>query len=289
MEDFIDFEKIRASLKLDQILLTVYLKEIYKDLADREGENKKSGITKITFFDYVKMQVFIAEKLFYTMDKDNDGFLNLKEFSEGMTCLYSGTFEDTSKFIFDLYDFDKDGKIISGDVKVVLSYLPLKNNLNISEYNYQMDSLQEIDDILKKTFNDKSSLSYHEFMKIIENKKSDIYLQLLFFLYEKRPFNDQNINVYKNSPKKIKIDLFDKSSPTNKIKNIPSPSKKTLLSPVCNYMKIFNLAEDCSFEENKILSSKPPEISGQNGMIRMDNTLVSKDKKKNLPIDKIIK
>jgi len=43
-----------------------------------------------------------------------------------MTSLYSGTFEQLIKLIFDFYDFNKDGKISREDVRVVLSYIPLK-------------------------------------------------------------------------------------------------------------------------------------------------------------------
>ena len=43
-----------------------------------------------------------------------------------MINLYSGTFETLINFIFDFYDFDKDGKICREDVRIVLSYIPLE-------------------------------------------------------------------------------------------------------------------------------------------------------------------
>ena len=43
-----------------------------------------------------------------------------------MNSLYAGTFEQLIKIIFDFYDFNKDGKISREDVRVVLSYIPLK-------------------------------------------------------------------------------------------------------------------------------------------------------------------
>ena len=237
MEEYIDFEKIRSTLKIDKGLFAIYLKEIYKDLSDRDSEFKKSGITKITFYDYIKIQIFIAEKLFQTMDKDNDGFLNFKDFSEGMTSLYISNFEESSKFIYELYDFDRDGVINAGDVKMILSHLPLKNTNSNSEYNHQLESLNEIDDILNKTFVVTQSLTYTEFTKIIESKNSDIYFQLLFFLFEKKPFTDYNINVYKNSPKKMKFENLDNISPANKSKPLLSPSKRFFLSPADNFLK----------------------------------------------------
>jgi Ca2+-binding EF-hand superfamily protein len=286
MEEYIDFERVRSSLKIDQILFSVYLKEIYKDLSDRDTENKKNGITKITFYDYVKIQIFIAEKLFQTMDKDNDGFLNFKDFSEGMRCLFIANFEETSHFIYDLYDFDKDGKISSGDVKMVLSHLPLKTSIH-SEYSHQLESFNEIEDILLNTFGEKTFLTYSEFVKVIESKNSDIFFELLFFIYENKPFTDLNINVYKDSPKKLKIEASNIIvSPINKSKNLPSPRKRSFLSPADNFMKRFSLNE----EDLKYSSvTLPPEISGKNGMIRMENTLVTKEKKSNCSLNKIIR
>ena len=35
-------------------LFVSYLKEIYKDLAERSEIDKKKGINKITFYDYIK-------------------------------------------------------------------------------------------------------------------------------------------------------------------------------------------------------------------------------------------
>lgn len=42
-----------------------------------------------------------------------------------MTTLFSENFDKMEKFIFNFYDFDKDGFITKEDVKVVLSYIPL--------------------------------------------------------------------------------------------------------------------------------------------------------------------
>lgn len=42
-----------------------------------------------------------------------------------MTTLFSESFDKMEKFIFNFYDFDKDGFITKEDVKVVLSYIPL--------------------------------------------------------------------------------------------------------------------------------------------------------------------
>ena len=265
MDDFIEFEVIRDFIKIDdKQLFYSYIKEVYKDLSER-SEIKKMGISKLTFYGYIQIPVFIAEKLFCTLDNDKDGFLNLKEFSDGLSTLYLGSFEETVRFIFDLYDFDKDSEVVLGDVKVILSYLPLKNE---KTQKYQMESLSEIDDILKSTFGHKTTIIFEEFLEVIEKKKSDVFIQLLCFLYEKRPFSDQNVNLYKKTSKAHSNNVIV-SSPK---KRIPSPSRKSVLSPVDSLM---SLAQEEKLLLRKSSSGeKNAEISCEKGMIRMANKLI---------------
>jgi len=127
-KDVIDMNILRKVLEISDIqLFPLYLKEVYKDLVDRAESNKKTGISRITFYGYVKLPVLIADKLFNAIDKDSDGFLCLKEFVEGMNMLFYGTFKQSARVIFNMYDFDKDGFINKDDVKILFSYLPLKN------------------------------------------------------------------------------------------------------------------------------------------------------------------
>jgi hypothetical protein len=79
--------------------------------------------------------------------------------------LYTGSFKDTVELIFDMLDFNKDGKISKGDTKVLLSYLPLKNNDNIVLYKDQLEGLDDIDSIIKDTFLSADSLDLSEFLR----------------------------------------------------------------------------------------------------------------------------
>ena len=61
------------------------------------------------------------------MTSNNKEGLTDEEFVDGFFKLYMGTFQETSKIIFNLLDFYKDGVIKKEDVKLILSYLPLNN------------------------------------------------------------------------------------------------------------------------------------------------------------------
>jgi hypothetical protein len=192
-KDYIDFEDIKSLVNIHDIsLFQLYLREVYKDLSDRAESNRKQGISKITFMEYMKLPVFICEKLFTALDIDSDQFLNIKEFTEGLFTLYEGSFEQTTDLIFKMLDFNKDGIISKGDMKLLLSYLPVKSQ-DSSEYKYQLECLDEIGEIIKDTFGGNQTLNFDEFKNHIQHKKSDVYVQLLCFLYVFKPFTEDNL------------------------------------------------------------------------------------------------
>jgi Ca2+-binding EF-hand superfamily protein len=294
-KEFIDFNEIKKIISVEnEELFLVYLKEVYRDLADRNEENRKKGIMKIIFFDYLKLPMFISEKVFMVFDEDKDGFLSSKEFILGMNKLYNGSYQDTIKLIFDILDFNHDGFIEKDDAKMILSLLPLKTDRSKVEYKYQMQSLEEIGEIIDCTFGKMKKLNLEEFKTMVEKQKSDIFIQIICFLYQKKPFTEKNINVLKSSKKAIPNDLIlqtpqvkSKESVNNIL--LPSPSKKTFLSPVANLLKSINIGESAEFEDES-----EPAISGFNGMIRFDNRIIPKNEEKDdegddKDINKVIK
>ena len=277
-KEFIDFNEIKKIISVEnEELFLVYLKEVYKDLADRNEENRKKGIMKIIFFDYLKLPMFISEKVFTVFDEDKDGFLSSKEFILGMNKLYNGSYQDTIRLIFDILDFNHDGFIEKDDAKMILSLLPLKTDRSKVEYKYQMQSLEEIGEIIDSTFGKMKKLNLDEFKSIVEKHKSDIFIQLICFLYQKKPFTENNINEFKSSKKLVPNDLIlqtpqakNKESVNNIL--LPSPLKTTFLSPVSNLLKSINIGESAGFEEES-----GPAISGFNGMVRFDNRIIPKN------------
>ena len=303
MEDkqYIDFNEIKKYVNVkEEKLFLLYLREVFKDLADREETNKRKGIMKMIFFDYLKLPIFISEKLFTVFDKDKDGFLSQKEFIYGMNRLYNSNFDETIKLIFDILDFNQDNIIEKDDVKMILGLLPLKtDNNNKIKYKYQMESLEEIQEIINTTFDNEKTLNLEEFKEVIINKKSDVFLQIICFLYQKKPFSENNISILSTSKKANELVL---STPqiSKKVKcdNIllPSPLQNSALSPAFDLIKIgqikspFNLSGSINDEFN-------PEISGLKGMVRFHNRNIPKDEDtktadiegENEDINKIIK
>ena len=87
-----------------------YFKDIYKDLCSR-SDDKQKGVNKISFLDYCQLPGLLAERLFAVLDVDNDSYLSSKEFLSGLLRIYCSVFDQKMKFVFDIYDFDKDNFI----------------------------------------------------------------------------------------------------------------------------------------------------------------------------------
>lgn len=287
-EEFVDFKVLRKLIEIeDENLFEVYLNEIFKDLTDRAESSKKQGIGKITFYDYMKIQIFICDKLFAALDKDGDGFLNQNEFVEGLMTVYFGSFKDTAKVIFNILDFDKDGIIEKGDIKITMSYLPLKD----TSHKIQMESLSEIDEIIDSYFKNGKSLKFDAFLDHVQNTKSDIYLQLLCFIYENKPFNSENVDAYKNFKKKKTNPSLSPdrkstrgiiSSPESKNENIllSSPSRKSRLLPATKFLGLELNSQSNTSDVGLLLPNNPKRKGGVDnykvddfdGVIRLPNT-----------------
>lgn len=297
----IDYQTIRAIFPLkNRKRFEFYLENIFKDLTTVQ-KGKDIGVSKIKLIDFLKLPIFICEKLFVSMDLDKDGFLNGDELIIPLSKLYFGSFEETTEFIFHLYDFDGDGLITPEDVKMILSFLPLKEDVTATGYIYQLESQAELDEIVKQTFNGSSTLKYDQFLLAIQ-EKSDIFLQLLCYFYQRCTFKEDSVNMvsrlsssdivkdlklparkessssFLNHPHKTKtVDISNLAPPSLKKLShgvlLTAPSKNTKFSPAVEFISNKSSMDSDEVDEKirpgrtdsfKDLNS--PEGSGYGGM-----------------------
>ena len=235
MIETFDLSKIRKGLQFqDEEVFNKYLKDIWSDLSKRSKHTKK-GITKLTFQKYYDLPGIISDRLFACFDKDNDGVLSLNEFINGMKALFSQneTFDSLAKFIFNLYDFNSSGMIKKDNVRVVLSYVPLRQTDAIEEKKENIDLVQDkfedrvesqdqLFQILNIAFKNKNEINFDEFTNIIKNINSDIFILLLMFLLEKKPFSNYSIQLHSSMLESPQIQKS--STPTLLPQQIASPS-----------------------------------------------------------------
>jgi len=127
--DKINVEELLQVFKdINQDAFIIYLKSIWKDLAQR-SESKDKGINKITFIQYYILPGIISDRLFAVFDEDKNGFLSLQEFYDGMMTLFTKPFDELSFFIFKMYDADSDGEINKNDIKSLMQYINIDSSI----------------------------------------------------------------------------------------------------------------------------------------------------------------
>jgi Ca2+-binding EF-hand superfamily protein len=285
----IDVEELMNDFRIQDIeALHIYLKELWKDLSQR-SDNQSKGINLVTFNSYYKLPGIILDRLFNIFDGNNNGYIDINEFCSGMETLFTANFNSLIKLIFNFYDFDKDGYITKEDIRTILSYIPLntsnkyhqdKMKFEKEEFKDRVESQEELNRILDNIFHKQPKIDFKTYLDVVENKSSEIFIYLIIFLLENRPFNKKTLNAYQSMKKNDKI-----KSPTIIKKLIASPSLQSKFSPSMTIGKSPTMTKKILGGGKKIgegismlnkLTGKS-EPSQQNKLSQYTNTTTKKD------------
>eukprot|EP00826_Nyctotherus_ovalis_P049919 TRINITY_DN6069_c0_g4_i3.p1 TRINITY_DN6069_c0_g4~~TRINITY_DN6069_c0_g4_i3.p1 ORF type:complete len:652 (-),score=187.44 TRINITY_DN6069_c0_g4_i3:687-2642(-) len=143
----------------------------------------------------------IAERLFTVFDCDSDSYLNSEEFVYSLIQFYSREFSTKLKLVFALYDFDADGYVSKEDVRLLLSYVPIKSSAETrqeegrltfegagtEEFLDRVQSQLELDTLLDIYFAGEKKMNYEEFARAVEEKASEIFICLYSVLKSNLP------------------------------------------------------------------------------------------------------
>ena len=208
--NYITFEKVQEFLNLSNPkLFKKYLHEVFQDISTISEQKNIKYISRFIFHDYIKLSIFISDKLFDSFKNHFKEGLIETEFVSGFYQLYMGNFEETTKIIFNLLDFDKDSFVKKEDVKLFLAHLLLDDFNNndkeiipdddvIEKRNQkQIKKLKDIDNLINKTFKC-DNIKLNDFILILKKNKSDVFLQILCFFYSKKPFSEKSIEYLKS-------------------------------------------------------------------------------------------
>uniref|UniRef100_A0A3B3BQ65 Calaxin n=1 Tax=Oryzias melastigma TaxID=30732 RepID=A0A3B3BQ65_ORYME len=111
---------------------------------------------------------FILDRVFRIFDKDNDGFVSVEEWIQGLSVLLRGTLDEQMKYCFQVYDLKGGGFITRDEL-----YLMLKDSFHLDEED-EINELMEI--VLKKMDHDKDGrLSFEDYEKSV--KKEELLLE----------------------------------------------------------------------------------------------------------------
>ena len=124
--------------------------------------------------------------------------IDLTEFLLSMLKLYSGSLEHKEKFIFDMYDFDKDGAISREDVRTLLLSLPIQKKTNSSRRKFSADveiereeSVEQLDKFIEGCFGANKLLDFNAFKTICKTESSELFLGLYLTIKKNLPNSSQ--------------------------------------------------------------------------------------------------
>ncbi|XP_017902920.1 PREDICTED: EF-hand calcium-binding domain-containing protein 1-like [Capra hircus] len=111
----------------------------------------------------------LMNRVFFAFDKDNDNYINVKEWVKGLSVFLRGTFEEKLKFCFEVYYFNGDGYISRERI-----YDMLKNSLHQQSPEEEADEgIRELVDIaLKKMdYDNDGRISFADFEKAVKEDR----------------------------------------------------------------------------------------------------------------------
>jgi hypothetical protein len=192
--DFNEF--LQKYQKNNPLILNYYLKDIFRELS-----NDNEGINFYNFREFINLPEYISKNLFRILSNSNN-VISSKDFLVKMNNLYEGEFSQLTKIIFDFLDFNEDGKINYNDVKQILILsLNSKNHMDLifSFIEKNLDSFfAECE-----SENESKEMDLEKFEYLTENLNSDIFINLITYFYENKPFNNDIISYYM-SDKRVK-------------------------------------------------------------------------------------
>ena len=112
----------------------------------------------------------LGERFFKVLDTENKGYICQRDFITGLFRLYCSTFDEKVEFVFEIYDFDKDGFITKTDISTILASLPVINFTTLSRqhegkftqegggldnFDQRVETLEEMNKILEICFEGK--------------------------------------------------------------------------------------------------------------------------------------
>ena len=209
-------------------------------LKQKANEN---GISMRNFLQYFDIQEFMCERVFKYLDKTKTGHLTKNEFVNGLDTIFYGSIQELYKMVFFMCDFNENGKIHKFNMKVILSYIPVKT------YEEQQKYIKNINSIIDHYFTDLDKRFPEKNIKVdkeidFEMYKNDIedyikdknniknpnskfnnngafllFINLISYIYINNPFNRENMNYCKFLKNKFLMKVPKKPSKIDNIIN----------------------------------------------------------------------
>ena len=158
-------------------------------------------ISYIPFHNYFSICSFITGKIYDLFCKLGDHetkVINKETCLEGFNLLYFSNLKIRLKVVFRLLDFDNDGYINAEDAKLLFSHFHVLTNKTDIKKVYEV-----IDNFFKRKEDDNIKMSFNTFEEICCKENCDFIMLLFFYLFENKPFQEQEIQYYSNKNQEV--------------------------------------------------------------------------------------
>ncbi|XP_053570018.1 calaxin isoform X1 [Bombina bombina] len=151
-----------------------FLIQLYNTLAGGPAErNTRGGIDRNTFRNILHNTFgmtddMIMDRVFRGFDKDNDSFISVSEWIEGLSIFLRGTLDERIKYCFGVYDLNGDGYISREEMFHMLKNSLLKQPTE-EDPDEGIKDLVEIT-LKKMDYDHDSKLSYADFEKAVREE-----------------------------------------------------------------------------------------------------------------------
>ena len=184
--------------------------------------------------------------------------------------LFTEDYNYLSKFVFNFYDSDEDGKITPEDIRLIYSYFPLKQDkfTLLHKFSYEFPRLEEqliaqeeIKALTEWLFK-KPEITFDIFYGYITKINIDPFIFLILILYFYRPFTDEILNYYSELNPLPAVTLNNNKKYNNK--NDLSKNKDMLLFDIyknISTQKLKKNKKNVFIEENRIIYTPLPNLN----------------------------
>ena len=143
---------------------------------------ENSYIVFTSIENYFTFPKIFLKSIFNALDINKKNKLSFDNYVNGFLKIYTGTLDEKLKFVFDMFNINKDQFIYYNDVYLILNYTNIFDN---KSHNNKMNS------IIKSFFYNKEFMDYTLFSQITFQKNYGLFLIVLAIIFEHSNFNKE--------------------------------------------------------------------------------------------------
>ena len=130
----------------------------------------------------------MCERVFKYLDKTKTGKLTKNEFVNGLETIFFGTVQELYKMAFFICDFNDKGKIHKFNMKLILSYIPVKT------YEEQQKYIKNLNNTINNYFTNLDKRYPEKNIKVDKEIDFEIYKNNIedYINNKDDPFNNNN-------------------------------------------------------------------------------------------------